>query len=260
MAKKRRRILPLNYPLQVPDVPESGPFEDRLKAFFHKVFMIQEQGKRTLEGLRLDYEETGNPLSAWDAYQFARSGNVPLPTWVLKHLDGTAKRLLDVKNSKDDLSWCFGFDTTGGPGPWKQYWWGKIRRAAIAFVIERINARDPRPIADIFDDASEELKMSWGENIDWETISQWFYRNSKKWKKGPVRGCTARAGYPTLIMKENHGLADWNIVTISGATGKNADLVNGKDAVIRYATRCTLAVEIDTTGAEPMGGNITLTP
>lgn len=260
MAKKRRRILPLNYPLQVPGVPEKGPVEDRLKAFFRQEIVIQQQRKRTLEGLRLDYEATGNPLAAWDGYLFARANDLPLPDWILKYLDGTAKRLLRADNTKENLPWGFGFDTSGGPGPWRQYKGHLIRRDAIAYVISRINAGDSRPVADICDDASKEIERRWGVEVGWETVSQWFYRNSEKWKKAPVRGCTARTGYPTLILKENHGLADGDTVTISGATGKDADLLNGKDTGVCFATQSTLAVEINTIGAEPMGGDITLTP
>ena len=260
MAKKRRRILPPNYPLQVPEVPDKGPFEDRLKTYFNREIVIQQQEKRTLGGLKLDYEDTGNPLAAWDAYLFARGKNLPLPGWVLEYLDGTAKRLLRADNTKETLPWCFGFDTSGGPGPWRQYKGYLIRRDAIAFVISRINAGDSRPVADICDDASKEIEKRWGVEIDWETISQWFYRNSEKWKKDPVRGCVVRTGYPTIIIKENHGLADGDMVTISGATGKDADLLNGKDTVVCFATQNTLALEINTTGAEPMGGDIILTP
>ncbi len=260
MAKKRRRTLPLNYYLLPPEVPESGPVEVRLKAYFRGLDIIQQQKKRSLDGFKLDYEETGNPLAVWDAYQFVRENSLPLPEWILKYLDGTAKRLMRTDNKANKLDWCFGFDSSGGSGPWKQYKSYRERIIAISYVIDQINKNDGKPMDDIFRGAAQCVKEEWGTDINFETVKQWFYRNAEKWKKDPVRDCTARIGYPTIIEKENHGLLDGDIVTLSGATGKDATLLNGKDSPVIYATKNTFAVKIDTTNAAPMGNNITVTP
>ena len=260
MANKRRRTLPLNYHLTPPEVPANGSVEDRLKAYFTGQDVIQRQKKRSLDGFRLDYEETGNPLAVWDAYLFVRENSLPLPEWILKYLDGAARRIMRTDNRANKLSWCFGFDSSGGPGPWKRYKSYRERIIAISYVIDQINKNDGKSMDDIFFDAAQCVEDEWGTEIGFETVKQWFYRNAEKWKKDAVTGCTARLSYPTIIEKENHGLLDGDIVTLSGATGKDATLLNGKDSPVIYATKNTFAVKIDITGAAPMGNNITATP
>jgi len=260
MAKKRRKVLPLNYPLPLPDFIEKGDIEERLKSYFKRIEVSQKQRKRALEGFRVDYEKTLNPLAAWDAFLFSQEQNLPVPAWVLEYLRSTAKLLMRADNTTRDLGWCFGLDSDGGPGPWKTYRSHRLRLEALAHVITRINQGATQSIDDICEEAAQLVAEKWGTEINFETVKQWFYRSADEWKKPPVSGCVARVGNPTILTKKAHGLFDGDIVEISGATGRDAHRLNGRVLPVCYATDNTFAIEVDTTGAEPMGENITATP
>ena len=263
MGKKRKRALLPNHPLLLPEIPEKGPPGDRLKAALKRVELSRLGKLRALDGFRLDYEETGNPLAAWDAFLFARENNLPLPEWVLKYLDGTARRLLRADNNASVLGWCFGFDSSGGPGPWQQYRTHRMKLLAASCIAHRVNADASEKMNGkngIFDDAAQLLRDQWEQEINPETVQQWAYRDAAKTRKAAVVGCSVMPGYPTIIRKENHGLIDGDFVVLSGATGKDADLLNGKECPVIYATKDSFALDINTTGAAAMGGNITATP
>jgi hypothetical protein len=46
--------------------------------------------ERLLDAHRRSYEQTRNPIDAWRGYYECRTGDVPLPEWVLKYLDTVA--------------------------------------------------------------------------------------------------------------------------------------------------------------------------
>lgn len=260
MAKKRRRALPVNYPLSLSEIVKDGSVEEKIKSHFEQIEVIRRQQKRVLEGLRIDYEKTLNPLAAWDAFLFAQELNVPIPEWVLKYLRSTAKLLMRVDNTTRDLAWCFGLDSEGGPGPWKTYRSYRIRLEALSHVVTQINQGTDRSVDDICSEAACIVESKWGVEVNFETVRQWFYRNASEWKKPAVSGCTARPGYPTVLTRDNHSLLEGDIVELSGATGPDAQLLNGQTLPVCFVTRDTFAVAINTMGAEPMGNGIIAAP
>jgi hypothetical protein len=75
-----------------------------------------------------------------------------------------------------------------------------------------------------------------------------------------VETMTATAGYPTLLTKENHGLTDGTIGTLSAFAGADAGLMNDKVVTVKYATDDTFCVDIDTTLKTLTAANGTITP
>lgn len=55
-------------------------------------------------------------------------------------------------------------------------------------------------------------------------------------------------GNPTIITSTAHTFANGDVVTLSGVTGTDAALLNGKTVVVTNKTANTYAVNIDTTG------------
>jgi hypothetical protein len=64
-------------------------------------------------------------------------------------------------------------------------------------------------------------------------------------------------GYPTIFTKASHGLTSGTVVTLSGFTGDDAALLNGKTVVVQFPTTNTFAVAIDTTGKTISPGTAT---
>jgi hypothetical protein len=75
-----------------------------------------------------------------------------------------------------------------------------------------------------------------------------------------VETMTATAGNPTILTKENHGLTNGTIGTLSAFAGADAALMNDKVVTVKYATDDTFAVDIDTTGKTLTAANGTITP
>jgi hypothetical protein len=75
-----------------------------------------------------------------------------------------------------------------------------------------------------------------------------------------VTEMTAKAGYPTILTKTNHGLSNGDVGTLSDFLGTDAALMNSKVVIVRYVTDDTFAVAIDTTGATLTAANGTITP
>lgn len=53
--------------------------------------------ERTARARRLIFEETGNPLMAWEEYRLSRSYDRPIPEWVLRYLDAAADKLHAIR-------------------------------------------------------------------------------------------------------------------------------------------------------------------
>lgn len=64
-------------------------------------------------------------------------------------------------------------------------------------------------------------------------------------------------GNPTILTSASHGLSNGDVVTLSDFTGTDAALLNGKTAVVQFATTNTFAVAIDTTGKDVADGKAT---
>lgn len=75
-----------------------------------------------------------------------------------------------------------------------------------------------------------------------------------------VTAMTAKAGYPTILTKTNHGLSNGTIGTLSAFEGADAALMNDEVVIVRYVTDDTFAVAIDTTDADLTAANGTITP
>ena len=133
-----------------------------------------------LEVFREDFEKTGNPLAAWDAYLLAREDGKPVPEWVLEYFDMVGKRLLKTsKHKATDLPHCLGFQRGAGPGPWKQYRDYRIKQTAMAFVMRRAVESPDVSIDDICTAAVEVIADKWGVKIEWDTIKRWYYERDK---------------------------------------------------------------------------------
>lgn len=75
-----------------------------------------------------------------------------------------------------------------------------------------------------------------------------------------ITAMTATAGYPTILTKTNHGLSNGDVGTLSDFLGTDAALMNDKVVIVRYVTKDTFAVAIDTTGKTLTDANGTITP
>jgi len=75
-----------------------------------------------------------------------------------------------------------------------------------------------------------------------------------------VTTMTATAGYPTILTKASHGLSNGDVGTLSDFLGTDAALMNDKVVIVRYVTKDTFAVAIDTTGKTLTAANGTITP
>ena len=75
-----------------------------------------------------------------------------------------------------------------------------------------------------------------------------------------VTEMTATEGYPTILTKTNHGLSNGDVGTLSDFLGTDAALMNDKVVIVRYVTKDTFAVAIDTTDADLTASNGTITP
>ena len=75
-----------------------------------------------------------------------------------------------------------------------------------------------------------------------------------------ITAMTAKAGYPTILTKTNHGLSNGDVGTLSDFLGTDAALMNDKVVIVRYVTKDTFAVAIDTTGKTLTDANGTITP
>ena len=49
--------------------------------------------QNVIDAARRQFEETGNPLFAWEAYGHCRISGLPIPEWVFLYFDKTSKRL-----------------------------------------------------------------------------------------------------------------------------------------------------------------------
>ncbi len=68
-------------------------------------------------------------------------------------------------------------------------------------------------------------------------------------------------GYPTILTKSAHGLANGDVVTIAGFTGADAALFNSLSFVVKNKTTNTFALDVDTTGKTvTVSGSPTATP
>jgi hypothetical protein len=54
---------------------------------------------RNLARLQLAYEQTGIVFYVWDAFRFCRANGLPIPTWVLRYLDRSAEKILNLAKS-----------------------------------------------------------------------------------------------------------------------------------------------------------------
>lgn len=75
-----------------------------------------------------------------------------------------------------------------------------------------------------------------------------------------VTTMTAKAGYPTILTKANHGLSNGDVGTLSEFAGAGAALMNNEVVIVRYVTDDTFAVAIDTTGKTLTEALGTITP
>ena len=95
MGKKRTKKLP---PTLSPLVVSENPSAEDL--------MIQDaewsaHRENWAKRLQKRYEDTGNPLAAWDAYLMARRKGEPVPDFVFEYLDRVAENLLKAENKKE---------------------------------------------------------------------------------------------------------------------------------------------------------------
>jgi hypothetical protein len=82
-----------------------------------------------LDGYRLEFQSTQDPLAMWAAYHLCRLAALPIPEWIMAELHQTAKRLLEVASSRTlpsqvkqrhwtrDVAQAVGFRVTKSGGP-----------------------------------------------------------------------------------------------------------------------------------------------
>ncbi len=150
---------------------------------------LQQQRHESLMNEKRDlYQETGNPLFAWDAYALCRKRNKPVPAWVLCYLDDIAKRLLQAKNTTFDLARTLGFTDdkkmSGGSQIWEQYTKSMIQQQAIALVVDHLRSYPSATIEDASAKAFDVLKERWSTKrgsktlFSKEAIFDWYKKHT----------------------------------------------------------------------------------
>lgn len=144
-----------------------------------------------LEQARKLYDETGNPLYAWQAYNFARQFAISIPEWVAEYLDRAAVNLMFLDRGKgrirDLLGPALELGKGGGGGAWSRQFTTALRKAAVQDY-ERAKAADPdRSDFDIFSELSDQYKLRSTDDgkpgdspIDHARIANWVYGSRKK--------------------------------------------------------------------------------
>lgn len=56
-----------------------------------------------IDALQIEYEENGNPLCCWMAFDLCRGEGLPIPEWVLGYLDDAASELISLARRTDKL-------------------------------------------------------------------------------------------------------------------------------------------------------------
>ncbi len=89
---------------------KSKPLDERLKEALRRYTPegINKAQKEQLLYLERGYDETKNPLWAWDARSLARKWRLPVPEWVENYLDQAGEDLLIVENkvTKNSIAKC----------------------------------------------------------------------------------------------------------------------------------------------------------
>lgn len=175
MGKKRTPKPVPEYYEKLPEVKKEGDAKAQLRSFVAREKDRLAKRKLLLGVFHDDFTETGNPLSAWDAFMEARYLKGPIPEWVLEYFDNVGKRLLKAKNTTDDLARCLGFQRGPGPGEWKQYRTLQMKRIACAHILTRTKEDPKVPIEDLCVEAVEKVWERWGVDVEWPTIKRWYY-------------------------------------------------------------------------------------
>jgi hypothetical protein len=135
-----------------------------------------------MDDLRRGFEENGNPLFIWDAYQLCRKDKRHPPTWVEEYFDKTAWRMTDINNVPSDAAEYLGFRNKkaigGGPQAWEQYASFIVRREAVSHVQNFLIEHPEETVPNACLHALPVIRERWpshSNKVSEETIRKWYY-------------------------------------------------------------------------------------
>lgn len=136
------------------------------------------RGDYYFDWLKAAFEEEDNPLFAWAAFHTAREKKLPIPEWVLRYLDGTAKRLFNKPKKKEvpvHVSHALRIRTYGKGSSFSRFFDVLNRLRVVEAVMARIkgNPKNPPTLQRACCDVAEEMEKQ-GEKISNVTIEKWF--------------------------------------------------------------------------------------
>jgi len=140
-----------------------------------------------LPKLQHHYQETGNPLFIWEAYQETRKALLPIPGWVAEYLDQVAERAITVEQYSPEVTeYIMGFrKTPDGPGTGGGASLIKQRKTysrKMNTIIHAIFMKKGRPemsLDDICNFLANEMQEGDGIDITGDTIKKWYYEYDK---------------------------------------------------------------------------------
>ena len=128
------------------------------------------------ENFQLRYQNTGNPLSVWDCYLFARRNKEPVPDFVFEYLDQVAEKLLKTDNDLKSVGWCLEFDLgrkdKGGRSAFTQYADYLKRRETVFAVHKELSANPKLSIESACELVAD--KFQYKKKVKSDTIKKWY--------------------------------------------------------------------------------------
>lgn len=107
--KRKEKKLP-PYLEQLSPLPDCDTDLDaHLVAFCRRQEELRDRYHALFEDLRQEFENTKNPLFAWDCYALCRRENKPVPLWVFEYLDSVAFRMMSKDSNPRKLPDILGF-------------------------------------------------------------------------------------------------------------------------------------------------------
>lgn len=133
-----------------------------------------------IDDSRQSYEENGNPLFAWQAYEMARKADLDVPDWVLGYLDNVARAIGNVtplgdKRVRDQAASALGLRGQGGG----RSDWTRLDKEVLKLYVVRdfwlLKENSPELSNwEIFADLAAE------HDLDISQISKWHNESLKK--------------------------------------------------------------------------------
>lgn len=145
-----------------------------------------------MDSKRLEFEETKNPLFAWDAFSICKIKKKPIPDWVWSYLTSVSTKIMNSDAQPKDLPEILGFKDNrqlmnGGAQAFKQYRTLMVRMKAVAYVVNILRKQPEQTIEGACETAFELMKRRWNPQDDHRkslysaaSIHDWYKQYQKQ--------------------------------------------------------------------------------